>query len=63
MKPEEANNAKEVINLRADLELKKHGYKMEQLKTELLNAKIIHDLELQKIRIKSAEIRRSKGLR
>jgi hypothetical protein len=58
---ENNTNPLEVLQLKLELEEKRHKNKMEELATELLNAKIIFDLELQKIRIKSAEIRRSRG--
>ena len=51
----------EIIKARTELEEKKHAFRMEELATELLNAKIMFDMDLQKIRIKSAEIRRSRG--
>ena len=40
------------------LELK-HKYKMEELLTDRANIQLMHDLQLEVIRIKSAEIKRS----
>lgn len=57
----EAETRIKVMNLQAEVDAKKHGYKMEEFTRELENARILHDLELQRIRIKSAEIRRSRG--
>lgn len=37
----------------------KHKYKMEELEAERKNIQLQHDLQLEVIRIKSAEIRRS----
>lgn len=49
----------ELIRLdRENLELK-HKFKMEELAFERENTKIFHEKELERIRIKSAEIRRS----
>lgn len=45
---------KDLIELR-------HKYKMEELAYERENAKLAHDLQLEVIRIKSAEIRRSQA--
>jgi len=42
---------------KAVIELR-HKYKMEELMTERENQKIFHDKELERIRIKSASIRR-----
>lgn len=53
----------EEIKLLDKLEDKKHKNKMEELTRELENARIFHDLELQRIRIKSAEIRRSRSFK
>ena len=49
----------ELIRLDKELAEMRHKFKMEELMTERENTRIFHEKELEKIRIKSAEIRRS----
>jgi len=56
MNKEDYSRQKELIELR-------HKYKMIELEKETNNAQKAHDLQLEVIRIKSAEIRRSQQRR
>jgi len=52
----------EEINLEKIIELK-HKYRMEELEFERENKRIAHELDLETIRIKAAEIKRSQERR
>lgn len=58
---QEFKEKKELIKLEKDSYKLKHKLKMDQLKYERDNQILAHENDLEKIRIKSAEIRRSKS--
>lgn len=62
---EETGTTKQIeyLKLKKDFEEFRHNNRIEELKAELENAQKIHDLQLEVIRIKSAEIRRSQERR
>jgi hypothetical protein len=49
---------KKLIEMQMEADLSKHNMKMEELQTEKENSKLFHEREMERIRVKSAEIRK-----
>lgn len=63
MNDEQSKNRKAVLKLERELIEFKHKCKMEELAYERENARIFHENEKERIRIKSAEIKRTQERR
>ena len=50
---------KEIAILERDTVELKHKYKMEEIEAEAKSSRLFHERELERIRIKSAEVRRT----
>ena len=61
MDDEEFSKRMKLIEAQKNADEIKHLFKIEELDREILKNREFHELELTRIRIKSAEIRRSKG--